>query len=165
MYHILLSFHLLFPLKLLPFLCYCLLCCLFPALGTKGAASLLAFPEPSPPSFLCLLWPVYFEYTSRGICGCHHIQDVPAPESLASFSLPKNIPTLPHTRLQLESGDHSVSPSLTPRSRHWKSWVHRGRPETVRLKGERVVAPRVLETKPGQPGCEQPLGSSNVFAR
>lgn len=53
-----LSIHHLFPLRLVPFLLYCLLCCLFPALGTKGAASLLGFPEPSPPSFLLLLWSV-----------------------------------------------------------------------------------------------------------
>lgn len=38
------------------------------------------------------------------------MQDVPVLEPLAPFSLSSNIPTLPHTRLQVESGESLCLP-------------------------------------------------------
>lgn len=96
-----LSFRLLFPLRLVPFLCYCysVVCSLL--WKQREQLPCWAFQSPVPHS-LCFCSDLLLqclEYTSRDICGCHHIQDVPVLKPLAPFSLPSNIPTLSQTRL------------------------------------------------------------------
>lgn len=129
-----------------------------PYSGNKGSSFPACIPEPSPS-------PV----SPSALACCSSDWSLQAEASADATTSRMSQPWKPWLHslflvvLQLEPGDPSASPSLTPRSRRWESWLHRGEPETVRLKGGHVVAPSVPGTKQGQPRCEQPRGSSNVL--